>query len=195
MDGRGDVTRLLSAYCKGDRAALDRVMDIVYADLREIAHAHIVRRPNGNSLATTSLIHEAYLRLVDQTSATIEHRAHFYAVCARAMRQIVISRARRRLTAKRGGGIPHVPWADDARGAAAPSANGHAEWVLDLERALERLAARDERLARVVECRFYAGLSEEETATALGCSVRTVERDWKRARARLRADLDLGSAP
>jgi len=190
MDGRGDVTRLLSAYCHGDRAALDRVMDIVYADLRAIAHAHVVRRPDGNALATTSLVHEAYLRLVDQTSATIEHRAHFYAVCARAMRQIVISRARRRLAAKRGGGIPHVPWVDEV-----PAAGGHAEWILDLERALERLAARDERLARVVECRFYAGFSEEETAAALGCSVRTVERDWKRARARLRADLDGGALP
>lgn len=186
----GDITQLLVAYRNGDRGALDRLVPIVYADLRRIARAHSRRPPDARASDTTSLVHEVYLRLVDQSRANWEDRAHFYSVCARAMRQIVISRARRRLAAKRGGGTPDIPWADDL-----PVGTSRAAWLLDLEQALNRLAEHDERLVRVVECRFFAGFTEQETADAVGTSLRTVQREWKRARAWLREDLGPDATP
>lgn len=185
MPESGDVTRLLRAFRGGDRAALDRLVPLVYEDLRRIARAHVSRGPAGSTLQATSLINEAYLRLVDQTKAHFEDREHFFAVCARAMRQIVISNARRHAAQKRGGGEAYVTWDDGV--ARAPE---KPEWWMRLDEALDRLATRDERLARVVECRYFVGLTEEETASALGQSLRTVQRDWQRARAWLRVDMD-----
>ena len=132
-------------------------------------------------------MHEAYLRLVDQTRAQWEDRNHFLAVCAVAMRQIVISNARRRAAAKRGGDEQRVTF-DEER---TPQ-DGDAEWLLALDRALNRLAQHNERLARVVECRYFAGLTEAETAEATGSTLRTVQRDWTRARAWLREELGGG---
>ncbi len=188
MTQSGDVTQLLHAFRDGDREALDRLVPIVYDDLRRIAKAHVNRGPSGHTLQTTALVHEAYLRLVDQSRANWEDRQHFLSVCARAMRQIVISNARKHAAVKRGGGDRPVTWDDEA--ARAP---GRAEWLLDLDEALERLSQRDARLARVVECRYFAGYSEQETAEAVGASLRTVQRDWMRAKAWLREDL--GSEP
>ena len=184
MAEAGDVTQLLMAYRGGDRDALDRLVPIVYDDLRRIARAHVHRGPAGHTLQTTALVHEAYLRLVDQSQANWEDRQHFLSVCARAMRQIVISSARKHAAAKRGGGARPVTWDDE--GARAPS---RSEWLIDLDEALERLARRDARLARVVDCRYFAGYSEQETAEAVGASLRTVQRDWMRAKAWLREDL------
>jgi RNA polymerase sigma factor (TIGR02999 family) len=180
----GDVTQLLHAYRDGEAAALDRLLPILYRDLRRIARAHVRRGPSGHTLNTTALVHEAYLRLVDQSRAEWQDRQHFLSVCARAMRQIVISNARKHSAEKRGGGERPVSLNEEI--AAAP---GRDEWLLELDRALEKLGAHNERMARVVECRYFAGYSEQETADALGTSLRTVQREWMRARAWLREEL------
>jgi RNA polymerase sigma factor (TIGR02999 family) len=181
----GEVTQLLKAYEAGDRSAFDRLVPIVYDELRRLARRQLYRGPRGGqTLNTTGLVHEAWLRLVDQSQAEWQDRGHFLAVAARAMRQITIDHARRRLAAKRGGGAPREQL-DESR---LPGAQ-RAEWLLALEEALEHLARHNERLVRVVECRFFAGFSEEETAEALGVSLRTAQRDWLRARAWLREEL------
>jgi RNA polymerase sigma factor (TIGR02999 family) len=185
MTASGDVTQLLVAYREGDKSALDRLIPLIYDDLRRIAGAHIARGPANPTLQATGLVNEAYLRLVDQTRADWRDRQHFLSVCARAMRQIVVSNVRRHLAAKRGGGQGAVPIEENVADEA-----DRPEWLLDLDQALDRLAAHDERLARVVECRYFAGFTEEETAEILGSSVRTVQRDWRRARAWLRRDLE-----
>lgn len=179
-----DITELLVAHRGGRSGAFEQLVPLVYDDLRRVARAQLRRHDPGDSLNTTGLVHEAYLRLVDQSRATYRDRGHFFAVCAVAMRQILVDYARRRGRLKRGGDQVHVP-IDDA---ADPAAR-EAAWLLDLDAALQRLAAHDERLARVVECRFFAGLSEEETAEALGLSLRTAQREWFKARAWLRAEL------
>ena len=182
MSGPGEVTRLLGAYRDGDREALDHLIPLLYADLRRIARAHV--RANGqHTLTATALVHEAYVRLIDQTHAEWSDRNHFLSVCAVVMRRIVISAARKRAAAKRGGD-KKVTF-DEARIAAEQDT----ERMLALDRALEKLAARDERMVRVVECRFFAGLTEQETSEALDASLRTVQRDWKRARAWLKEEL------
>jgi RNA polymerase sigma factor (TIGR02999 family) len=136
-------------------------------------------------------VHEAYLKLAGQKGMRVEDRGHFLAIAARAMRQIIVSRARARVAAKRGGGDIRLTL-DEERIAAAGETQ--AEWLLDLDRALEGLRERDERLARTVECRFFAGLSEDETAEALGVSLRTAQRNWMRARAWIRSELTAGKA-
>lgn len=166
---------------------MDRLVPLVYEDLRQIARAQLRRRLPGQSLDTTGLVHEAYLRLVDQTRASWQDRGHFFAVCAVAMRRILIDRARTRACAKRGGGNLATPI--DGHDEPAVSA---AEQLLDLEVSLGKLASVDRRLVRVVECRYFAGLSERETAEALGVSVRTAQREWLKARAWLRAELGKG---
>ena len=187
MSETGEVTHLLVAFREGDREAFDRLVPLVYEDLRRIARSHLRRLGGGRTLNTVGLVHEAYLRLVDQTRANWEDRNHFLSVCAVAMRQIVISNARKRSAARRGGGDRKVTLEE---GELADDRD--AGWLLELNRALERLAARNERLVRVVECRYFAGLTEQETAEALGASLRTVQRDWMRARAWLREDLSGG---
>jgi len=180
----GEVTHLLHAYRDGEADALDRLLPILYRDLRRIARSHVRRGPSGNTLNTTALVHEAYLRLVDQTRAEWQDRQHFLSVCARAMRQIVISNARKHSAEKRGGGERPVSLNEEIAGA-----RDRDEWLLELDRALQKLAANNERMARVVECRYFAGYSEQETADALETSLRTVQRDWMRARAWLREEL------
>jgi RNA polymerase sigma factor (TIGR02999 family) len=180
----GEITQLLRAYGDGDREAFDRLVPLVYDELRRIARRHVRRTPRGQTLDTTGLVHEAYLKLAGHEGMRLEDRGHFLAVSACAMRQVIVSRARARMAAKRGGGGP-VETLDEERVAG----KGQAEWLLDLDRALDQLRRRDERLARIVECRFFAGMSEEETAEALGISLRTAQRGWMRARAWLRSGL------
>ena len=178
-----DVTQLLVAYGQGDREAFDRLLPMVYDDLWRIARRQLRSSPN-QTLDATSLVHESYLKMVDQRKADWQNRVHFLAVAARAMRQVIISHARRRGAAKRGAGSIQETL-DEGRIAVAEQA----EQLLALDQALDRLGERDERLVRVVECRFFAGLSEDETAAALGVSLRTVQRDWMRARVWLRESL------
>jgi RNA polymerase sigma factor (TIGR02999 family) len=179
-----EITELLNAYARGDESAFGRVVPLVYNELRRIARNHLRRAQRGATLDTTGLVHEAYLKLAGQQGAKLENRGHFLAVSACAMRQVIIDHARARAAGKRGGGIQPLPLDE-----ALVAGKQQAEWLLDLNRVLERLRERDERLARTVECRFFAGLSEEETAEALGVSLRTAQRNWKRARAWIHAEL------
>lgn len=179
-----DVTELLIAYRDGEKGAFDRLLPMVYDDLRRIARRQLGRSRN-QTLSTTGLVHESYLKIVDQTRVNWQDRGHFLAISARAMRQVIITYARRRGALKRGGGERAVTL-DENRIAIADQA----ERLLALDQALERLGKRNERLAKVVECRFFAGLSEEETAEALGVSLRTAQRDWMRARAWLKQELE-----
>lgn len=177
------VTQLLAAYRGGDRAALDRAFSHVYDDLRRAASAQL-RRGSSPTLNTTSLVNEAYLRLVDGAQAAPADRGHFLALAARAMRYIIIDYARARGAAKRGGGAWHVEL-DESEIAI----DDQAQQLLSLEDAMQALARLDERLVRVVECRFFTGMTEDETAVALGVSQSTVQRDWKRAKAWLGEEM------
>lgn len=183
-----DITRLLTALGTGDPDAMDRLVPLVYDDLRRVARGQLRRRRPGDSLDTTGLVHEAYVRLVDQRALGLRDRGHFFAVSAIAMRQILVDHARRRGRLKRGGDQVVVPLADAPDPVAA-----EAEQVLDIDEALRKLAAVDARMARIVECRYFGGLTEEETAAALDISVRTVQREWFKARAWLRAELGAGT--
>jgi RNA polymerase sigma factor (TIGR02999 family) len=183
------LTELLDRFAEGDRGALDRLMPIVYDELRRIARGHLRRSPRGATLDTVGLVNEAYMKLARQSGLRARDRGHFLAISARAMRQVLVDRARARAASKRGEDQRAVTL-DEGRVPAA----GDVEWVLDLDRALERLRENDETLARAFECRFFGGLSEEETAEALGVSLRTSQRLWMRARAWIRAELQLGAA-
>jgi len=167
----------------GAKEALDRLLPVVYGELRAIAHRHVASHNNG-TLATTELVHEAYLKLVDQSRAEWRDRAHFFALASVAMRQVLLDRAKARAALKRGGEQRRVTFEDDMA-----AIDDDAELLLAIDDALTRLAGIEPRLARVVECRFYAGLSEEEIAEALGVTTRTVERDWAKARMLLRDTL------
>jgi RNA polymerase sigma factor (TIGR02999 family) len=179
-----DVTELLHAHGRGEAGAFEQMVPLVYQDLRRAARQQLRRLRAGETLDTTGLVHEAYLRLVDQTRATFQDRSHFLAASAMAMRHILIDHARTRGRLKRGGGL--TPETLDDR---ALAVSADADRLLLIEDALEKLGAVDPRLVRVVECRFFAGLSEEETAQALGISLRTAQRDWLKARAWLRQAL------
>jgi RNA polymerase sigma factor (TIGR02999 family) len=177
------ITALLAAHAKGEAGALDRLVPLVYDDLRRLARAQRRRSP-GDSLDSVALVHDAYLRLVDQSRVVWRNRGHFFAVCALAMRQIVVDRARRRSRQKRGGDQVLVP----LEAGHEPKGRDAAQ-ILEVDLALQKLAEIDPRLAKVVECRYFAGLSDEETAAALDVSVRTAQREWFKARAWLRAEL------
>jgi len=189
----GEVTRLLVASRKGDPSAFDRLLPLVYDELRRVARRQLSRHRRSVTLEATGLVHEAYVKLADQTRLEAHDRGHFLAIAARAMRQLIVDHARRRQAEKRGGKESPVPL--DGLEIAAREEADH---LTDLDEALGRLAAHSERMARVVECRFFAGYSEEETAEALGTSLRTVQREWQKARAWLRVELagglDDGSA-
>lgn len=181
---RGDITALLAAHNRGDDGAFDRLVPLIYDELLLIARQQLARwRPDG-TLDTVGLAHEAYLRLVDQTLVDFDGRQHFYAVAARAMRLILVDRARERSAAKRGSGKRPVTLERVEIGA-----EREVETVLALDRALRRLAEVDERIARVFECRYFGGFTAEETGTALGLSPRTVHRDWMKAKGLLRREL------
>ena len=188
MANSGDVTRLLRAREAGDLSAFDRLVPLVYEELRRLARRQRRRGPPARSLDTTGLVHEAYLKLAASPDLRLEDRGHLMAVTACAMRQVLIGRARARLRAKRGAGADPLPF--DER---SLPVHAEAEQLLDLDRALARLREGDAHLARVFECRYFAGLSEEETAQALGVSLRTVQRGWLRARTWLRVELSRGA--
>ncbi|MEM7414751.1 MAG: ECF-type sigma factor [Gemmatimonadota bacterium] len=178
------VALLLDGVRDGDAAALDQLFALVYGELKARAH---LQRSSSPTLGTTALVHEVYLKLAG-SSRDWNDRAHFMRVAARAMRQILIDRARRRTAHKRGGGAAVVTLEEMA--VAAESPEGAAETLMALDDALLRLGRQSERLAHVVELRFFGGLSVEETAEALGVSDRTVKRDWRLARAFLHDAMD-----
>jgi RNA polymerase sigma factor (TIGR02999 family) len=184
MSPGSEVTQLLMAHRQGDPEAFDRLLPLVYDDLRRIASRHLRRNRPSNTLDTTSLVHEYYLKVADRPGADWQDRGHFLAIAARAMRQVIIGYARKRGAAKRGGAEQRVTL-DERRIAVEEQA----EWLLAVDQALALLGERSERLAQVVECRFFAGLSEEETAAALGVSLRTAQRDWMKAKAWLQEHL------
>jgi RNA polymerase sigma factor (TIGR02999 family) len=188
-----DVTELLLAWRDGDADALDRLLPLVYAELHDLAHARMRDEWAGRTLQTTALVHEAYVRLVDGSQVPWQNRAHFYAVCARLMRRILVDRARARGSHKRGGNVLHVPFEDWRKGTPARGVD-----LLALDEALTRLAAMGRRRAKVVELRYFGGLTVDETAAVLGISPETVERDWRVARLWLLHALkeeDLSEAP
>jgi RNA polymerase sigma factor (TIGR02999 family) len=186
-----EVTRLLEALRRGDRTALDALFPLVYQELRAVAHRHRRRWHGDRTLNTTALVHEAYLKLVDQSRASWESRAHFVATAAKAIRHILVNYSRDRRRQKRGGDRPTLSLeelGDRLNGDAALSDDG-AELLVVLGAALERLERVNERQSRIVECRFFGGLTIEETAAALGISTATVNRSWALAQARLYEDL------
>jgi len=177
-----DTTHLLLSARAGDADAREALWPHVYEELRRIAHGRLLKYRPGETLNTTALVHEAYLKLVDQTRAAWQDRAHFFALAARAMRFILVDYARARTAQKRGGTqadlrLDGLQIAEDDR------ADARAEDLLTLNRALDRLAGFDERLSQLVEYRFFGGLTYEEIADVTGRSVPTVKRDWRRARA------------
>jgi RNA polymerase sigma factor (TIGR02999 family) len=181
----GEITRLLHQHLAGDAVAFEQLVPLVYRRLQELARRQLRRQGSGETLDTTALVHEAYLQLVDETGVSWQDRTHFYAITARAMRRIIVDHVRQRVALKRGGGQAPIALDDELVG----GARDETELVIAVDRALESLAAFNERLARLVECRFFAGMTEEETAAALGVSLRTVQRDWIRAQAWLRREL------
>lgn len=186
--GRGDITQLLRRYAEGDRRAFDRLVQLVYGDLHKIARGQLRRLRPGRTLDTTGLVHEAWVKLVDQRQVDWHDRNHFFAVAATAMRQVLIDHARYLTREKRGGRQP-TEQLDERTTALALDADS----LLDLDLALDKLAESHPRQVRVVECRYFAGLSGEETAAALGIARRTVHRDWLQARVWLRRRLTLRS--
>jgi RNA polymerase sigma-70 factor, ECF subfamily len=175
---RSHATALLATADSGDGAALERLVPLLYDELRAMAHRQLVRERRNDTLQTTALVHEAYLKLVDDTRVTRRGRAYFFAAAARAMRQVLVDYARRRNAEKRGGGARLLSLDEDQ-----VAVDEFAGELLDLDRALAQLAELNPRHARVVECRFFAGMSVEETAEALDLSPRTVKYDWALARA------------
>jgi RNA polymerase sigma factor (TIGR02999 family) len=169
----------------GRREALDELIVVLYDELREIARRHRGAHDYESTLPTTAIVHEAYLKLVDQSRAQWNDRTHFLALAAVAMRHILADRAKARIAIKRGGIRPPITLDENL-----VASDDHPELLLEIDEALDRLTAIDARLGRVVECRFFGGLTNEEIAEALGITVRTVERDWAKARMLLRNVLD-----
>lgn len=182
-----NVTQMLHDWSDGDREALDKLVPIVYEELRRQAARYLRRERPGHTLQTTALIHEAYIRLIDQKNVHWQNRAHFYAIAARLMRRILVDHARSRRAAKRGGSDIKLPLED-----AMIASEGREVDLVALDEALERLAAIDPQQSRVVELRFFSGMSVEETAEVLGVSTRTVKRDWNVAKAWLRREIGEG---
>ena len=178
------VTGLLQAWGGGDPAALDQLVPIVYQELHRQAQRYLQRENPGHTLQTTALVHEAYLRLVDQRQARWQNRAQFFGVAAQLMRRILVDHARRHQAAKRGGSAVQVPLEEGAVAAAESEVD-----VVALDDALTRLAVLDPQQARVVELRYFTGLGIEETAEALSISPATVKREWAMARAWLKREL------
>jgi RNA polymerase sigma-70 factor (ECF subfamily) len=181
---REDITGLLSSFRQGDPEAEARLIEVTYRELRKIAAGHLRREHSARSLQTTDLVHEGYLRLVDQAANQWRDRGHFYQVAAHVMRQILIDHARKRKAGKRGGGAPDISL-DRAIDLAQASSGD----LLLLEEALRRLEEVDPRQCQVVEMRFFAGMQEEEIAAVLGLSSRTINREWRMARAWLYKEL------
>jgi RNA polymerase sigma factor (TIGR02999 family) len=185
-----EITQLLIALRDGKRDALDALLPLVYEQLHAMAHRRLGAGPRGATLDTTALLHEAYVKLFDQSQLVWNDRKHFFAVAAMAMRQIVVDEARRRRAPKHGGHLQRVDL-----DASALALDAQAEELLQLDRALEDLARLDPRMAKVVEMRFFGGFSMAEIAEVLGVGERTIDRDWQRARATLYQALRESGAP
>ena len=180
-----EVTQLLVDWSQGNQAARDQLMPVVYDELRRLAHHYLRRERPEHTLQATALVHEAYLQLVDQRSVQWQNRAHFFGIAAQLMRRILAEYARSRAAAKRGGGEPRLSLDEDA--------GWFAERGVDLvavDEALTRLACIAPQQSRLVELRFFGGLTVEETAEVMGVSPRTVKREWRTAKAWLRRELD-----
>ena len=175
------VTQLLIAWGNGDQAALDQLMPLVYSELHRLAHRHIKKERPGHTLQTSALLNEAFLRLVDQRDVHWHGRAHFFSIAAQMMRRILVDYARSRRYAKRGGDAKQVSFNEELLVSRQLSAD-----VIEVHEALNELANIDERKSKVVELKFFGGLSNEETAEVLGVSPGTVMRDWTLAKAWLR---------
>ena len=179
-----EVTRLLQAWGSGDQEALQQLIPLVYNELHRLAHHYMAAEQSAQTLQTTALVHEAYLRLVDVKNVDWQNRAHFYGICARLMRRILVDFARSRNYQKRGGHFPHIELEEAATVSLALGSE-----LLAVDEALKELASVDARKSAVVELRFFGGLTVEETAAALDVSVETVMRDWKLAKAWLLREL------
>lgn len=184
MPPPSDITRLLIAWSEGDRAALENLLPLIERELHRIARRYMRREDPGHTLQTTALVNEAFFRLIDQTRVRWQNRAHFFAIAAQIMRRILLNYARDRRRAKRGGRAVQVSLSEVAVVGEERSVE-----LIELDEAMERLATFDERKCRVVELRYFGGLSVEETAEVLGVSAITVERDWKAAKAWLKREM------
>ena len=183
-DASEPITDLLLELKRGDPESSDRLFLVVYEDLRRLAHRELRRESPDHTLGTTGVVHEAYLRLVNQTRVEWRDRAHFYAVASQAMRRVLVDHARRRRRLKRGAGNRPITLDENVS-----SLDDRADQLIALDEALTRLEQLNPRLSRVVECRFFGGLTEEEIAQAIGVTVRTVKRDWAKARSWLYGEL------
>lgn len=183
VNANHNVTALLVATREGEAGAFDRLVEMLYDRMRDLAHRELLRGRQGD-LQTTALVNELYLKLVGERSGW-QDRGHFFAACTKAIRRIVVDEARKQVSLKRGGGVSPLELDEGAVGE-----RGDSEWLLCLDQAMEKLAARDPRLVQVFEFRYFGGYTVDETAEALGLSKRTTERDWARARAWLRQALD-----
>jgi RNA polymerase sigma-70 factor (ECF subfamily) len=184
LTSQQDVTQMLQHWGDGSREGLDRLIPIVYGELRRQASRYLRRERLGNTLQTTGLVHETYLRLVDQKQVRWQNRAHFFGIAAQLMRRILVDHVRARKRAKRGGSDLKLPL-DEAMGVSKEKEID----LITLDEALTRLAEIDEQQSRIVELRFFSGLGVEETAEVLGISERTVKRDWQVAKLWLRREI------
>jgi RNA polymerase sigma-70 factor (ECF subfamily) len=184
MDGNPDVTHLLRAWSAGDGDALAALTPLVYEELHRRAHWHMARERAGQTLQTTALVNEAYVRLIDLRDVSWRDRAHFFALASRLIRHVLVDAARARRSLKRGGDAAETTFDEMLMVSSTPAAD-----VITLHDALDALAALDERKSRVVELRFFGGLTVEETADVLRVSSETVKRDWKLAKAWLRREM------
>jgi RNA polymerase sigma-70 factor (ECF subfamily) len=183
-----DVTAILRAWTGGDERAIDRLLPVLYEELRRTARAYMRRERSGHTLQTTALVNEVFLRLVDMHQVELHDRVHFLTMAAQLMRRILVDHARRRGYLKRGGGERPVPLGEAAT--VSPGSRSH---LVAVDDALNALAKRDARKAKVVEMKFFGGLSVEETAAALNVSSQTVLRDWSLAKAWLRREMITGA--
>lgn len=184
------VTRALSSAAAGDRESQDRLWQLTYAELHQIAQRHLLGERPDHTLSATALVHEAYMRLVGQRDIDWQDRAHFFGVASKVCRRILVDHARRRLAQKRGGARGRVTLDSNMI-----AVNSQSDELLALNEALERLSQLNERLSQIVECRYFGGLSEEQTAEVLDISVRTVRRDWVKAKGWLYTQLQPDSPP
>ena len=179
-----EITRLLLAWRGGEKSALDRLMPVVYEELKRLASAYMRRQRPGHSMQTVDLVNEAYMRLVDSSRVNWQDRNHFYAISSQIMRRLLVDSARKRNSQKRGGGRAQITLDDNLEAAVGPGID-----LVALDEALKSLAELNPRHSRIIELRYFGGLTEEETAEVLGVSSRTVRRDWTVARAWLYREL------
>ena len=185
-----DVTQVLQEVCDGHSSAVDRLLPLVYDELRRLAECSMKLERSDHTLQATALVHEAYLKLVNQREAQWKHRAHFFAVAAQVIRRVLIDHAKMHRSQKRGGNRHKATLLEPAAMVGLPALD-----ILALHEALERLGSIDDRQAKIVEMRFFSGMTIDEVAEVLGLAPRTVDEDWSMARAWLRRELSRGAKP